>query len=171
MCLGGACEFCALLPFWAWAGDLIDICLLHFHSCIISCLHLCIIDCICIICFKNVLLLYTLITMICWRWDYDFASNAHRMYSDALGSFWMYMLVDGSFLWKWYIWSSLVSWMPLMFKLCTYGYFLLNLCLGTMFFFHLGSKTHLSSWMFSLHATLWRSLSFFLPQRHFMYHA
>jgi hypothetical protein len=58
------------------------------------------------------------------------------------------------------IWSSLVSWMPLMFKLCTYGYILLNLCLEPCSF-HLGSKTHFSSWMFSLHATLWRSLSFF----------
>jgi hypothetical protein len=29
----------------------------------------------------------------------------------------------------------------------------------------------LSSSMFSLHVTLWRSLNFFFPQRHFMYHA
>jgi hypothetical protein len=62
----------------------------------ISCLHLCIIDCICIICFRDVLLLYTL-TMICWIWAYDFASDAHEMYSCALGSFGMYMLVDGFF--------------------------------------------------------------------------
>jgi hypothetical protein len=68
------------------------------------------------------------------------------------------------------IWSSLVSRMPLIFKLCAYGYILLNLCLEPCSF-HLGSKTHFSSWMFSLHATLWRSLCFFLPQRHFMYHA
>jgi hypothetical protein len=62
----------------------------------ISCLHLCIIDCICIICFRDVLLLYTL-TMICWIRAYDFASDAHEMYSCALGSFKMYMLVDGFF--------------------------------------------------------------------------
>jgi hypothetical protein len=68
------------------------------------------------------------------------------------------------------IWSSLVSRMPLMLNLGAYGYILLNLCLEPCSF-HLGSKIHLSSWMFSLHATLWRSLSFFLPQRHFMYHA
>jgi hypothetical protein len=65
------------------------------------------------------------------------------------------------------IWSSLVSWMPLMFKLCTYGYILLNLCLEPCSFY-LRSKIHFSSWMFSLHATLWRSLSFILPQRHLM---
>jgi hypothetical protein len=68
------------------------------------------------------------------------------------------------------IWSSLVSRMPLMFKLGACGYIFLNLCLEPCSF-HLGSKIHLSSWMLSLHATLWRSLSFFLPQRHFMYHA
>jgi hypothetical protein len=66
------------------------------------------------------------------------------------------------------IWSSLVSRMPLMFKLGAYSYILLNSFLEPCSF-HLGSKIHLSSWMFSLHATLWRSLSFFLPQRHFMY--
>jgi hypothetical protein len=60
--------------------------------------------------------------------------------------------------------------MPLMFKLGSYSYILLNLCLEPCSI-HLGSKIHLPSWMFSLHATLWRSLSFFLPQRHFMYHA
>jgi hypothetical protein len=68
------------------------------------------------------------------------------------------------------IWSSLVCRMPLMFKLGAYGYILLNLCLEPCSFY-LGSKIHLSSWMFSVHASLWRSLSFFLPQRHFMYHA
>jgi hypothetical protein len=30
------------------------ICMLHFHLCIISLLHLCIIDCICIICHSDV---------------------------------------------------------------------------------------------------------------------
>jgi hypothetical protein len=68
------------------------------------------------------------------------------------------------------IWSSLVSRMPLIFKLGVYGYILLNLCLEPCSFCQ-GSNIHLSSWMFSLHATLWRSLSFFFPQRHFMYHA
>jgi hypothetical protein len=67
------------------------------------------------------------------------------------------------------IYSSLVSIMSLMFILGVYGYILLKLCLEPCSF-HLGSKIHLSSGMFSLHATLWRSLSFFLPQRHFMYH-
>jgi hypothetical protein len=51
-------------PFWALVGGLMYIYRLHFH--IISCLHLCIIDCICIICIRDVLLLYNLITMICW---------------------------------------------------------------------------------------------------------
>jgi hypothetical protein len=37
--------------------------------------HFCIIDCICTICFIDVLLLYTLITMICWMWAYDLASE------------------------------------------------------------------------------------------------
>jgi hypothetical protein len=85
------------------------------------------------------------------------------MYSYALGSFEIYMLVDG-FLCKNDIWSSLVSGMPLMFILGAYGYILLNLCLEPCSF-HLGSKIHLSSWMFSLHATLWRSLSFFFPEK------
>jgi hypothetical protein len=67
------------------------------------------------------------------------------------------------------IWSSLVGRMPFMLILGAYGYILLNLCLEPCSF-HLGSKIHLSSWMFSLYSTLWRSLSFFLPQRHFMYH-
>jgi hypothetical protein len=44
MYLGGACKLCALLPFWVWVGHLMYICMLHFLSCIISCLHLCIID-------------------------------------------------------------------------------------------------------------------------------
>jgi hypothetical protein len=47
-------------------GGLMYICMLHFHLCVISCLHLCFIDCICIICSRDVLLLYALITMICW---------------------------------------------------------------------------------------------------------
>jgi hypothetical protein len=71
---------------------------------------------------------------------------------------------------KYAIWSPLVSRMSFMFILGAYGYTLLNLCLESCSF-HLGSKIHLSSWMLSLYATLWRSLSFFLPQRHFMYHA
>jgi hypothetical protein len=57
-----------------------------------------------------------------------------------------------------------------MFILGAYGYIFLNLCLEPCSF-HLGSKIHLSSRMFSLHATLWRSLNFFLLKRHFMYHA
>jgi hypothetical protein len=65
-------------------------------------------------------------------------------------------------------WSSLVSRMPHMFILGAYGYILLNLCLEPCCF-HLGSKIPLSSWI-TLHATLWRSLSLFLPQRYFMYH-
>jgi hypothetical protein len=67
------------------------------------------------------------------------------------------------------IWSSLVGRMPFMLILGAYGYILLNLCLEPCSF-HLGSKIHLSSWMFSLYSTLWRSLSFVLPRRHFMYH-
>jgi hypothetical protein len=55
------------------------------------------------------------------------------------------------------IWSSLVSRMPLMFNLGPYDYILLNLCLEPCSF-HLGSKILLSSWMFSLHAILWRSV-------------
>jgi hypothetical protein len=82
------------------------------------------------------------------------------MDSDALDRFGMYVLVDGLSLWKCYIWSSLMSWIP----------FMLNLCLGPCSF-HMGSKTYVSSWMFRLQATSWRSLSFFLPQRHLMYHA
>jgi hypothetical protein len=41
------------------------ICMLHFHLCIISCLHLYIIDCIYNICHRDVLLSYGLLTMIC----------------------------------------------------------------------------------------------------------
>jgi hypothetical protein len=62
------------------------------------------------------------------------------------------------------IWSPLVSRMPLMFKLGAYGYILLNLCLEPCSF-HLVSKIHLSPWMFRLHATLWRSLSFFFAAK------
>jgi hypothetical protein len=150
-------------------GGLMYICMLHFHFCIISCLHLCIIDCIYNICHRDVLLSYALFTMICKIWGYDFSCDADEIYSYALGSFGIYMLVDGFLLVKNAIWISLVSRMPLMFILGAYGYILLILCLEPCSF-HLGSKIHLSSWMFSLHATLWRSLSFFLPQRHFMYH-
>jgi hypothetical protein len=81
-----------------------------------------------------------------------------------------YICLRMAFFCKHVIWSSLVSRMPLMFKLGAYGYILLNLYLEPCSF-HLGSRIQLSSWMCSLHATLWRSLSFFLPQRHFMYHA
>jgi hypothetical protein len=162
--------FCSFLNL-GWG--LMYICMLHFHSCIISCVHICIIDYICIICFRDVLLLYTLITMICWMWAYDFAIEAIVMYSYALSSFGMYMHVQAYFLWKCYIWSSLVSWMPFMLKLCRYGYILHSclICACVSCSFHLGSKIHLSSWMFSLPVTLWRNLSFFLPQRHFMYDA
>jgi hypothetical protein len=72
-CLWG--ELCVIFPFWASIGSLMYTCMSHFHFCIISCLHLCIIDCICIIWFRNVLLLHTLTTMICWMWAYDFASD------------------------------------------------------------------------------------------------
>jgi hypothetical protein len=146
------------------------ICMLHFHLCIISCLHLCTIDCICNICHGDVLLLYALLTMICWWWGYDIASDAHEMYSYALGSLGIYTLVNAFLFVKNAIWSSLVGRMPFMYILGAYGYIFLNLCLEPCSF-HLGSKIHLSSWMFSVHATLWRSLSFFQPQRHFMYHA
>jgi hypothetical protein len=67
------------------------------------------------------------------------------------------------------IWSSLVGRMPFMFILGAYGYIFLNLCLEPCSFIW-DQRSILSSWIFSLHATLWRSLSFFLPQRHFMYH-
>jgi hypothetical protein len=46
-------------------GGLMYICMLHFHLCFISCLHLCIIVCICNVCYRDVLLLYALFTMIC----------------------------------------------------------------------------------------------------------
>jgi hypothetical protein len=46
-------------------GGLMCICMLHSHSCIISCLHLCIVDCICNICCRDVLLSYALLTMVC----------------------------------------------------------------------------------------------------------
>jgi hypothetical protein len=84
-------ELGVFFPFEIWLGGLMYICMLHFHLC----LHLCTIDCICIICLRDVLLLYALITMICCTWGYDFASDTHEMYSRALGSFGMYMPVDG----------------------------------------------------------------------------
>jgi hypothetical protein len=43
-------ELGVVFPFELWLGGLMYICMLHFHLCIISCLHLCIIDYICIIC-------------------------------------------------------------------------------------------------------------------------
>jgi hypothetical protein len=162
-------ELGAVFPFWALIVRLMYICMLHFHLCIISWLHRCIIDCICIICSRDVLLLYTLITMICWIWAYDLLVMLMWriiVLLVALGCICLWM----AFFCKNSIWSSLVSWMPVMFKLCTYCYILLNLCLEPCSF-DLGSKTHLWSWMFSLHATLWRSLIFFLSQRHFMYNA
>jgi hypothetical protein len=75
-------------------------------------------------------------------------------------SYGVYMLVDG-FLFVKMLYESVVSRMPLMFILGAHGYILLNLCLEPCSF-HLGSKIQLSSWMFGLHATLWRSLSLFL---------
>jgi hypothetical protein len=79
-----------VFPFWASVGGSH----VHMHIALYF-MYLCIIDCICIICFRDVLPLYTLITMICWIWAYDFASDAHVMHSYALGSFRVYMLVDG----------------------------------------------------------------------------
>jgi hypothetical protein len=90
-------------------GWLMYICMLHFHLCIISCLHLCIIDCSCIICSRDVLLSYALITMICSMWGYDFASDAHEMYSCALVAL-GYISLWMPFFYKNTIWSSLVSW-------------------------------------------------------------
>jgi hypothetical protein len=58
-CLRG--ELGVIFPF---LGGLMYICMLHFHLCIILSLHLCIIDCTCIICHRDVLLSYALITMI-----------------------------------------------------------------------------------------------------------
>jgi hypothetical protein len=49
---------------FGWEGWCTYTCCI-FHLCIISCLHLCIIDCICIICHRDVLLSYALLTMIC----------------------------------------------------------------------------------------------------------
>jgi hypothetical protein len=88
------------------------------------------------------------------------------MHLVALGCICLWM----AFFCKNAIWSFLMSRMPLMFKLSAYGYIMLNLCLEPCSF-HFGSRIHLSSWMFSVNATLWRNLSFFLPQMHFMYHA
>jgi hypothetical protein len=145
------------------------ICMLHFHLCIIPCLHLCIIDFICIICHRGVLLSYALITIYA-RFEVMtllvLLMRCIAMLLIALGYICLWM---ASFC-KNAIWSSLVSRMPLIFKLGAYVYIFLNLCLEPCSFC-LGSKTHLSSWIFSIHAILWRSLSFFLPQRHFMYHA
>jgi hypothetical protein len=64
------------------------ICMLHFHLCIISCLHLCIIDYICKICHRDVLLSYALLTMICLILGYDFAYDAHEIYSYAICKLW-----------------------------------------------------------------------------------
>jgi hypothetical protein len=58
-------ELGVVFLFELWLGGLMYICMLHSHLCIISCLHLCIIDCICIICHRDVLLSYALLTMIC----------------------------------------------------------------------------------------------------------
>jgi hypothetical protein len=41
-------------PFECWLGELMYICMLHLHLCIIPCLHLCIIHCICNICHRDV---------------------------------------------------------------------------------------------------------------------
>jgi hypothetical protein len=49
-------EFGVVFLFELRLGGLMYICMLHFHFCIISCLHLCIIDCICNICHRNVFL-------------------------------------------------------------------------------------------------------------------
>jgi hypothetical protein len=58
-------ELGVVFLFELWLGELMYICMLHFHRCIISCLHLCILGCICNIRCRDVLLSYTLITMIC----------------------------------------------------------------------------------------------------------
>jgi hypothetical protein len=58
-------ELGVVFPFELRLGGLMYICMLHFHLCIISCLHLCIMDCICNICRRDVLLSYALLTMIC----------------------------------------------------------------------------------------------------------
>jgi hypothetical protein len=58
-------ELGVVFLFEIWLGGLLYICMLHFHLCIISCLHLCNIDCICNICHRDVLLSYALLTMIC----------------------------------------------------------------------------------------------------------
>jgi hypothetical protein len=142
-------ELRVVFPFWALVGRVVvhmhmkfHVCIiscLHLNLCIISCLHLCIIDCMCIICHRDVLLSYALITMICYIWGNDFACDAHEMYNCALRSFGIYLWMP--FFCKNAIWSSLLSRLPLMFKLGAYGYILLNLCLEP-FSFHLGSKIH-----------------------------
>jgi hypothetical protein len=81
------------------------------------------------------------------------------MYIYALGSFGIYMLVD-DFLFVKMLYESLLWVECLSCSFWVLMVLLLNLFLKPCSF-HLGSKIHLSSWMFSLHATLWRSLSFF----------
>jgi hypothetical protein len=138
-------------------------------SCIISCLHLCIIDYICIICFRDVLLLYTLITMMCCMWAYDFASEALVIYSCALGSFGIYMHVDGLFCAN-AIYDPLLWVECLSCSNCAHMAISCLICAWVSCSFHLGSNTYLSSWMFSLHVTLWRSLSFFMYHAQFVNH-
>jgi hypothetical protein len=58
----------------------------------------------------------------------------------ALGYIYLWMPFFG----KNAIWFSLVSRIPIMFKLCAYGYILLNLCLEPCSFYS-GSKIHFSS--------------------------
>jgi hypothetical protein len=87
-------ELAVVFPFELRLVGLMYICMLHFLLCIISCLHHCIIDCICNICHRYVLLSYaryevmTLLVML------------RILYSYALSSFGIYMLVNGFLLYK-----------------------------------------------------------------------
>jgi hypothetical protein len=76
---------------------------------------------------------------------------ALRMYSFALSIFEDICMWNGIFLWK--MLNVILSSAQMAIS-CL-------ICAWISWSFYLGLKTHLSLWMFSLHVTLWRSLSFF----------
>jgi hypothetical protein len=67
---------------------------------------------------------------------------------------------------EWFIFCENATYDPLLWvecitcSNCAHMTISCLICAWVWCSFHLGSMTHLSSWMFSLHATLWRSLSF-----------
>jgi hypothetical protein len=170
MCLGGACDFCTLLPFWVWVGNLMYICILHYLWCFISCVHLCIIDCIVSYALK---ICFSYILWSPWYAGYELMMLLVMLMRCIA----MLLVAVGSlYLWIAYYYKNAI-YDPLLWVEClscsNYALMAISslICAWEPCSFHLESKTHLSSWMFSLHATLLRSLSFFFPQRHFMYHS